>query len=140
MYLAMDGDGLFLHHVRPCGNEENVVFLEGNVGHRAFHNAGHVDGDDTKRTVFLHAVHHGMGRKGVFFYPFGVLNQRTYGVDVAAYVVKTGPEDGSFNLNGVLIAGKDGVDADRITVGNAEMRSEERRVGKECRSRWSPYH
>ena len=25
------------------------------------------------------------------------------------------------------------------TVGNA-LRSEERRVGKECRSRWSPYH
>ena len=23
---------------------------------------------------------------------------------------------------------------------NPEMRSEERRVGKECRSRWSPYH
>ena len=23
---------------------------------------------------------------------------------------------------------------------NAEIRSEERRVGKECRSRWSPYH
>src|SRR5256885_16014283 len=23
---------------------------------------------------------------------------------------------------------------------NAEPRSEERRVGKECRSRWSPYH
>ena len=23
---------------------------------------------------------------------------------------------------------------------NAETRSEERRVGKECRSRWSPYH
>ena len=22
----------------------------------------------------------------------------------------------------------------------ADMRSEERRVGKECRSRWSPYH
>src|SRR5204863_6961504 len=26
----------------------------------------------------------------------------------------------------------------RATIGN--MRSEERRVGKECRSRWSPYH
>ena len=25
-------------------------------------------------------------------------------------------------------------------VTRAEMRSEERRVGKECRSRWSPYH
>ena len=25
-------------------------------------------------------------------------------------------------------------------IGNAPNRSEERRVGKECRSRWSPYH
>ena len=25
-------------------------------------------------------------------------------------------------------------------VGNLAWRSEERRVGKECRSRWSPYH
>ena len=24
--------------------------------------------------------------------------------------------------------------------GNEQQRSEERRVGKECRSRWSPYH
>ena len=27
-----------------------------------------------------------------------------------------------------------------LTVGATERRSEERRVGKECRSRWSPYH
>ena len=26
------------------------------------------------------------------------------------------------------------------TVSHPEHRSEERRVGKECRSRWSPYH
>ena len=26
------------------------------------------------------------------------------------------------------------------SVGKATTRSEERRVGKECRSRWSPYH
>src|SRR3712207_1164261 len=25
-------------------------------------------------------------------------------------------------------------------IGNQRVRSEERRVGKECRSRWSPYH
>src|SRR5689334_24158848 len=25
-------------------------------------------------------------------------------------------------------------------IGGLELRSEERRVGKECRSRWSPYH
>jgi len=37
-----------------------------------------------------------------------------------------------------------GLDGDRLTdlaVALAEaLRSEERRVGKECRSRWSPYH
>ena len=27
-----------------------------------------------------------------------------------------------------------------ISMGNGLWRSEERRVGKECRSRWSPYH
>src|SRR5258707_11871500 len=27
-----------------------------------------------------------------------------------------------------------------MNLERAEMRSEERRVGKECRSRWSPYH
>src|SRR5258706_11708475 len=26
------------------------------------------------------------------------------------------------------------------SLASTEMRSEERRVGKECRSRWSPYH
>src|SRR5256886_7201131 len=30
--------------------------------------------------------------------------------------------------------------ADNQTVRNVFVRSEERRVGKECRSRWSPYH
>src|SRR2546430_3210653 len=29
---------------------------------------------------------------------------------------------------------------DRLVVTEAADRSEERRVGKECRSRWSPYH
>ena len=27
-----------------------------------------------------------------------------------------------------------------INIQNVRSRSEERRVGKECRSRWSPYH
>src|SRR3712207_6973587 len=31
-----------------------------------------------------------------------------------------------------------GVDAEGVV--RAALRSEERRVGKECRSRWSPYH
>ena len=28
----------------------------------------------------------------------------------------------------------------KISMGKEKQRSEERRVGKECRSRWSPYH
>ena len=30
--------------------------------------------------------------------------------------------------------------ADVVVTMDAQRRSEERRVGKECRSRWSPYH
>ena len=30
--------------------------------------------------------------------------------------------------------------AEDMTLGTTDGRSEERRVGKECRSRWSPYH
>ena len=37
---------------------------------------------------------------------------------------------------------EEGVAVDGVTVAASigEDRSEERRVGKECRSRWSPYH
>ena len=36
---------------------------------------------------------------------------------------------------------RDGVDFFPLSVDYEEkLRSEERRVGKECRSRWSPYH
>ena len=31
-------------------------------------------------------------------------------------------------------------DVTKVKVGLEATRSEERRVGKECRSRWSPYH
>ena len=30
--------------------------------------------------------------------------------------------------------------SDRVISNMSQNRSEERRVGKECRSRWSPYH
>ena len=32
------------------------------------------------------------------------------------------------------------VNAQQLTTETPLVRSEERRVGKECRSRWSPYH
>ena len=46
----------------------------------------------------------------------------------------------------VNTAGAGGEDGDRLANLDglralvADRRSEERRVGKECRSRWSPYH
>src|SRR2546429_3540617 len=36
--------------------------------------------------------------------------------------------------------GRGGSDRQPPGFGDDEIRSEERRVGKECRSRWSPYH
>ena len=33
-----------------------------------------------------------------------------------------------------------GIKKEEIVSFSANVRSEERRVGKECRSRWSPYH
>ena len=40
----------------------------------------------------------------------------------------------------VLLAGLNAREADELLAREAHERSEERRVGKECRSRWSPYH
>ena len=41
----------------------------------------------------------------------------------------------------VISSGADGILLESVLEGFAEYyRSEERRVGKECRSRWSPYH
>ena len=48
-----------------------------------------------------------------------------------------------YNLADTIIVGRFvGVEALAAvgSVGGLNYRSEERRVGKECRSRWSPYH
>ena len=50
-------------------------------------------------------------------------------------LVLTIDDDGS--VTRVEIADEDFGD---LLIAGAQLRSEERRVGKECRSRWSPYH
>src|SRR5256885_16362585 len=50
-------------------------------------------------------------------------------------VLDVGSHDGTLFVVGELLEGE--TVRDRLNAGN---RSEERRVGKECRSRWSPYH
>ena len=48
------------------------------------------------------------------------------------YVSKYNPEDEKIKLKIEHIQ--------RVAKNANDIRSEERRVGKECRSRWSPYH
>ena len=54
---------------------------------------------------------------------------------------ENGAEQAYFNAK-VLEVNKEYVDVRCIEAFNSgiSVRSEERRVGKECRSRWSPYH
>src|SRR2546430_12421214 len=48
--------------------------------------------------------------------------------------------DGIYVSGGALSAALGLPDIGLTTLPEVAMRSEERRVGKECRSRWSPYH
>src|SRR2546430_5460324 len=48
----------------------------------------------------------------------------------------TGPSENETSAPPILKLVVSGV----TNLRSAELRSEERRVGKECRSRWSPYH
>src|SRR2546427_12331195 len=50
---------------------------------------------------------------------------------IAVQIIDDAERRGTLKPGGTII---------ECTSGNTGMRSEERRVGKECRSRWSPYH
>ena len=49
-------------------------------------------------------------------------------------------EFGTAGLRGVIGAGTNRMNIYTVRQATQGLRSEERRVGKECRSRWSPYH
>src|SRR2546425_13331039 len=55
---------------------------------------------------------------------------------------KIGPADALFYVSFQFLGGLLGVMVAGALLGSVarDKRSEERRVGKECRSRWSPYH
>src|SRR2546430_6921965 len=98
----------------------------------------------------------------MFFFFFqaedGIRDLTVTGVQTCALPISRGGEichttesDGEFRPRELLRMYRDAgysfvciTDHNRVTrcedVNSPEFRSEERRVGKECRSRWSPYH
>ena len=74
------------------------------------------------KVIFILAGDHGVAEEGVSAYPKEVTPQMVYNF-----------MRGGAGIN--VLARHVGA---RVVI--ADMRSEERRVGKECRSRWSPYH
>ena len=64
------------------------------------------------------------------------LGERVDDLQNGFYVIQN-PEKFCFGMDAVLLSGFAKI---RNNARVLDMRSEERRVGKECRSRWSPYH
>src|SRR5260370_15497116 len=50
------------------------------------------------------------------------------------------PSEWNAGKRAALASGLKKIRASGLSIGAGRIRSEERRVGKECRSRWSPYH
>src|SRR2546423_12219416 len=67
-----------------------------------------------------------------FFPPGSSLLSLPYVALLNACGVSVANADGTYNQRGETII--------QASLAALLMRSEERRVGKECRSRWSPYH
>ena len=63
-----------------------------------------------------------------------------YWSDFDQVVVVVAPEDETGWWSGVGRIASAVALASSVALVNSATRSEERRVGKECRSRWSPYH
>src|SRR2546422_1736773 len=104
-----------------------------------------------------------MSRDMVLFFFFqaedGIRDVAVTGVQTCALPISLGPALSSFAISGGkaftqvrrAVGGQDkefcialnadtGAEIWATQLSNDDARSEERRVGKECRSRWSPYH
>ena len=59
-------------------------------------------------------------------------------IEVVMYIDSSHILSSDYSKIVTISKGRDAVDL--ALINDSEKRSEERRVGKECRSRWSPYH
>src|SRR5256885_15759425 len=102
---------------------------DGRLGVQAVDLEGRQMGSDFSRKDGF-SMYHGDGVPGFPGHPHRGFETVT--------LVRKGLIDHSDSLGAAARFG--GGDVQWLTAGKGIQRSEERRVGKECRSRWSPYH
>ena len=80
-------------------------------------------------------------------YPNGFEAVKDFSLEVEdkEFIIFVGPSGCGKSTTLRMIAGLEEISSGELyidgkLVNDVEPRSEERRVGKECRSRWSPYH
>ena len=115
---------------------QRLDFSQGNIGHGAV--AGNVertDGAGESQGVFGAGAGEHLeqetGKEAV---------ARAHGIGHAHAKAVVGEDFAVAEIHRAVLAEGD-ADVGGVSVaGEIQLRSEERRVGKECRSRWSPYH
>ena len=106
------------------------LLINGSVGFRALRGR---DASQSPRSSHGDRPHQGSGAQLL-----GQPGQHS-AIDVVGVLVPAEDADGEHAVEtDVTQRGEDGVPVDLAVADRS--RSEERRVGKECRSRWSPYH
>ena len=75
----------------------------------------------------------GLGIAAIMYF-LNLISNIAEGVNNLKYITPFG------YCNGADIVTNGSLDGTMVAIGIMRSRSEERRVGKECRSRWSPYH
>src|SRR2546425_13299463 len=125
---------------------------QGVVRFQGGHNAGHTLVIGGKKTV-LHLVPSGILRKGINCYigngvvlsPQALIKEmdelEAAGVEIGGRLRISEACPLIFSFHAALAEARESAKGvPKIGTTGRGIRSEERRVGKECRSRWSPYH
>ena len=69
-----------------------------------------------------------------------VLAGLSFGIERGSIMALVGLNNAGKNTLLRVLAGVSRPEYGNVFINGLDVRSEERRVGKECRSRWSPYH
>ena len=119
--LTIDGKGTEVLVLSDGGDEEYIFVLQGDIGRGAIEDALDIDGEHFLRAVGLHAAHDGTAAHRLFRQATGHLEQRAHTVDLLTQTIHAGTEDGTLDLDHVLITVDDGIDDDLIAIIDLEV-------------------